>query len=512
MGIIGLVLLLIILAGVIAFAGDRLGAFVGRHRLSLFGTRPRVTGQIVGVGAGILIMLTTLFVLALANRSATLTLLNAQEAARELSSLRGEQSVLQSMVSGLEQELADGAEQLEAARGELAAVSEQRDEAQAEVEQAEAALDEMLEEQNLLTMALSELQEEMTDMTDRMDDLQLNLQVAQQQLEQAAQRQTLAENEAARAQEEAESLQAEMLELSELSADLRGQVDELETQAEQLRDDNDLLQGENSALAVRNDELAQDNTRLLEQNSLLGEANESLRRRFEESNERSRELEVNLQVLELAMEDSSRRLNELQDEFEQIAAGELSFRTDDLIYSGVVEAADLPAAREALAAFVRSANEVTASRGAGPIRLSTEQFDSLAGLVSQSGTELVITLISPKNQLRSAEVEVSIEAWENSLVLEAGRLLETRIVHLGSGGQRTSQSDVRSVLADLVRSTRNHLTRAGYFAQEAPSFTETEDEFLAQLARLDGPTTVGVMTGEPVYRGGPASLEYVILY
>src|SRR5690625_1609973 len=113
MGIIGLVLLLIVLAGVIAFAGDRLGAFVGRHRLSLFGARPRVTGQIVGVGAGILIMLTTLLVLAAANRSATMTLLNAQEAARELTSLRAEQRVLQSMVSGLEDELAEGAQQLE---------------------------------------------------------------------------------------------------------------------------------------------------------------------------------------------------------------------------------------------------------------------------------------------------------------------------------------------------------------------------------------------------------------
>lgn len=512
MGIIGLVLLLIVLAGIIAFAGDRLGAFVGRHRLSLFGARPRVTGQIVGVGAGILIMLTTLLVLALANRSATLTLLNAQEAARELTSLRQEQRVLQSMVSGLEDELAEGARQLEAARGELEDVSTQRDEAQAEVEQAALALDRMLSEQQLLTGALSELQEDMTEMTGRMDELQLNLQMAQQQLERAAQRQTLAENEAARATDEAEKLQAEMEELTELIAGLRSQVDELEAQGGQLRADNELLHGENSALAVRNDELALDNTRLLEQNSLLGEANESLRKRFEESNARARELEVNLQVLELTMEDSSRRLSELQAEFEQMAAGELSFRTDDLIYSGIVEAEDLPGAREELAAFVRAANEGTAARGAGPVQLSAAQFDSLANLISQSGTELVITLISPKNQLRSTDTEVSIEAWENTLILDAGRLLETRTMFLGSGEQRTSQNDLRSGLAELTRSTRNTLTRTGWFSQGTPSFRESEDAFLAQLERLNGRVTVGVMTSAPVYRGGQASVEYVIVY
>ena len=46
--VLGLVVLLIFLAGVTAYAGDRLGMFVARRRLSLFGIRPRRTGQIVG--------------------------------------------------------------------------------------------------------------------------------------------------------------------------------------------------------------------------------------------------------------------------------------------------------------------------------------------------------------------------------------------------------------------------------------------------------------------------------
>src|SRR5690554_2817877 len=150
MGIFGLVLLLIVLAGVIAFAGDRLGTFVGRHRLSLFGARPRRTGQIVGVFAGILIMLTTLGVLALANRNATATLLNAQQAARELTDLRVEQRVLQAMVRDLERDLEDGADQLDSARQELQDVTAQRDAAQSEVEQAATALDDLLSEQSFL--------------------------------------------------------------------------------------------------------------------------------------------------------------------------------------------------------------------------------------------------------------------------------------------------------------------------------------------------------------------------
>ena len=511
MGIFGLVLLLIVLAGVIAFAGDRLGTFVGRHRLSLFGARPRRTGQIVGVFAGILIMLTTLGVLALANRNATATLLNAQQAARELTELQAEQRVLQAMVRDLERDLEDGADQLTSARDELADVTDQRDTAQAEVEQAAAALDELLSEQSFLESELLELQANMVEMSGTLEELQINLQMAQQQLEQAAQRQAIAENEAARAQAEADTLRAETADLTALIEELGIQAADLETQAGQLRNQNELLQGENEALGARNDELAVDNSRLIDQNTLLGEVNENLRQRFEDSNTRVLELEGNLQVLELAMEDSSRRLVELQDEFEQIAAGELAYRTDDLIYSGRVQAGNPAAAREELAAFVRAANEVTARRGAGNIQLSTAQFDSLANLVAQSDDELVIALISPRNQLRSAAVEVSIEAWENSQVLAGGHLLSSRVLHLGSAEQPAAQSDVRAGLNELVRSTRSRLTRAGFFSQDAPQFSDSEDAFLTQLERLDGRVVVGVLTREPVFRGGPAALEFVIL-
>src|SRR5690554_6717853 len=97
--IVLLVLGLVVLAGVIAFAGDRLGTYVGRRRLSLFGTRPKRTGQIVGVLAGILIMLTTLGVLALAFENATDTLLNFQRTLEELNRLQVQERVLNQRVS-----------------------------------------------------------------------------------------------------------------------------------------------------------------------------------------------------------------------------------------------------------------------------------------------------------------------------------------------------------------------------------------------------------------------------
>lgn len=51
------VVIIMIVAGLIAYIGDRVGHQVGRRRLTLFGLRPRYTSTIVAVGTGMLIAL-----------------------------------------------------------------------------------------------------------------------------------------------------------------------------------------------------------------------------------------------------------------------------------------------------------------------------------------------------------------------------------------------------------------------------------------------------------------------
>jgi hypothetical protein len=62
------VLLIVVLAGAIAYVGDRVGHQVGRKRLTLFGLRPKYTSTIVAVGTGMLIaLIVTLGALAASN-------------------------------------------------------------------------------------------------------------------------------------------------------------------------------------------------------------------------------------------------------------------------------------------------------------------------------------------------------------------------------------------------------------------------------------------------------------
>lgn len=54
---IGNVAIIMVLAGAVAYVGDRVGHQVGRRRLTLFGIRPRYTSTIVAIGTGMVIAL-----------------------------------------------------------------------------------------------------------------------------------------------------------------------------------------------------------------------------------------------------------------------------------------------------------------------------------------------------------------------------------------------------------------------------------------------------------------------
>ncbi len=59
---IGLIVFIAILAGIIAYIGDRVGHQVGRKRLTIFNIRPRYTSTIIAVGTGMIIALVIMLI------------------------------------------------------------------------------------------------------------------------------------------------------------------------------------------------------------------------------------------------------------------------------------------------------------------------------------------------------------------------------------------------------------------------------------------------------------------
>jgi uncharacterized protein (DUF3084 family) len=592
-----LVVMLVVLAGIIAYAGDRLGTWVGRRRLTVFGARPKVTGQIVGVGAGIVIMLTTLTVLALAFNNATQTLVNAQRTADELAVLRAQERLLQSQLVDVRQQLdtlqrdlveaSAVIEQAEADRtralAERDAAREERDRAQAERDTLVADIDATQAQLALLAEALdaasadlravevelgraerdrqSALEDRASALADaadaraeaqrleveveattleleganvRLSELQAllaeadaSVQAAVDRLEraEAATREAEAARDAASAERdvaeaaraealvEAEALretaEALALELDGLSSEVAG----LEAASARLASEARQLQLENVGLQARNDQLAGANLDLAQRNEMLSELNAGLLDEIFEGNEMVRTLQGQVAGLTDRLEEESRRLFEVQQEFGRVASGEITFERDQVIYSGAILANDPVAVREELAEFVRSANAATARLGAGEVVLSANQFNSLVEVIVETEGSDLVRLISPRNQFSPTQVEVVVEALENTRVFERGRLLVSRHVHLGTSEQPATQDELRAAVSQLKLDALRVARRAGLDELQVPQYVGASDEgFTNQLLRMRGPSVIGVATVDAVDRAGPALVELVIVY
>jgi Protein of unknown function (DUF3084) len=95
----GTTLLIMIVAGAIAYVGDRVGHQVGRRRLTLFGIRPRYTSTIVAIGTGMLIALSVTVVALLASREVRNAFFRMNQITTRISQLEGQQRDLEAKVN-----------------------------------------------------------------------------------------------------------------------------------------------------------------------------------------------------------------------------------------------------------------------------------------------------------------------------------------------------------------------------------------------------------------------------
>ncbi len=95
----GSVLLIMIVAGGIAYVGDRVGHQVGRRRLTLFGIRPRYTSTIVAIGTGMLIALSVTLVALLVSREVRTAFFRMNQITTRIAQLEAQQRDLEAKVN-----------------------------------------------------------------------------------------------------------------------------------------------------------------------------------------------------------------------------------------------------------------------------------------------------------------------------------------------------------------------------------------------------------------------------
>jgi len=95
----GIVIFIVVLAGVIAYLGDRVGHQVGRKRLTLFNIRPRYTSTIIAVATGMIIALVITLVAIFASNQVKTAFFRLNEINNEIQSAQARAEELEKKVT-----------------------------------------------------------------------------------------------------------------------------------------------------------------------------------------------------------------------------------------------------------------------------------------------------------------------------------------------------------------------------------------------------------------------------
>ncbi len=98
LGGLGLIFGIAVLAGVIAYIGDRVGHQVGRKRMTLFGLRPKYTSTIVAVGTGMAIALAATVTVLLTSQYARAAFFHLDEINNRVNELQAQADALDKRV------------------------------------------------------------------------------------------------------------------------------------------------------------------------------------------------------------------------------------------------------------------------------------------------------------------------------------------------------------------------------------------------------------------------------
>ena len=192
MSLWAIVLFLVLLGGLIAYAGDVIGRRVGRRHLRLFGLRPRTTGLVVAVLSGMLVALVVFAAFMLLVRGARETILEAEKVRQERNALLKERERLNEQVANLKAQAARAFAEEERLRARERELSER-------LAANEARLERLERERAELEARLSEARAELAQKTERLRAVS----------------------------EEAEAAKAELARLKEAEARLRGEIERL---------------------------------------------------------------------------------------------------------------------------------------------------------------------------------------------------------------------------------------------------------------------------------------------
>lgn len=502
---IGIILIvaILVLGGVLATAGDRIGTKVGKARLSLFNLRPKKTATLITIVTGISISASTLGILFATSkplRKGIFEYDQIQEKIREI-------------------------------RRELDKTIVERDRVQLELNQARTQQTEAQKRLNAtnqsLQFALGKLNKAVSDLELRENQLkQSQLQLSQTQSQKTA-LQTEIQQRKAESQALLQQLQQGRLQIEQQNQNIQRKTDEIEQKNQNIQEKNQVIDLKNQQIEQANQTIQEKNEDIEKTNQLLADKNREINQKNDLLTQRNQEIEDKNKVIE-QQEDRlqglenqqaflEQEVQSLERNFQELQVGTIVLRRGQVLTSQVLQILNSQLATSTIEDLLNQANQEalkitqpgTNNSNEQVIQITQAQLQEVINEIS-NGEEYVVRIISAANYvLGEKQVQVFIDAARNRVVFQPGDVVAATSVD----PKRMSAEQVRDRLELLLAASSFRARRVGILNETTPIIADGSIQpliqFLSQLRQQTQSVDIKAVASTSTYTAGPLVIELV---
>ncbi len=483
-----LIAAILILGGVIATVGDRIGTRVGKKRLSLFNLRPKNTAVVVTILTGLGISASTLGILFLADEGLRKGVFELEDIQKDLRRKRVQLENTAKQLETSQTELDQARKEQAQAKQDLQEINKSLQAANAKQKQTQAQLNRTINQQAQTQAQLQRTQKQLAQVATQYGQAMAQLQNVYQERNKQLAEIKLLKAERQRLYEEAKKALAEAkAAIDKRDQELAKRQEAIEARDRKISELDTMIQKRNLEIAAREQIIAQRETRL-------------------------KELEKQQDYLEQEVA----RLEKYYQSYRDLRLGKLALARGQVLAAGVVRVEQPSAARQAVIKLLQEANKNVSLQltepGMNPpgtstdiLHITDEQIEQLSKQI-RDGREYVVRIFSAGNYVRGERpVEFFADAALNQIVFSGGEVLATT----PANPKTMTSYQLRQRLELLISASQFRARNAGIL--ENIEIDGTFIRFIGQLRQYNQPLEIKAIAAQDTYTAGPLKIRFVAI-
>ncbi|MDY7013982.1 MAG: DUF3084 domain-containing protein [Cyanobacteriota bacterium] len=507
----------LVLGGLLAVLGDRLGTKVGKARLRLFGLRPRQTATVVTILTGILIAASTLGILFALSKSLRQGVFQLDEILKQKRIAEGDLESARSQKTQVEQELAQVNEDKKQVEQGLIQIQQSFNEINKQVGTLRAEILSLRSERQQILQDKESLARQRDALLQRLPELQVLIRDQERELNQLLSRIRTQEREL---NELLSRIQNQEEELAGRDRTIQERERQILAQDRILRDREQRLQELQEQRQVLQAELSQRDSEIAERDEAIAQLDEAISQR----DLTLRGQETQLAQLAQQRDFLEKQVKILAQDYQGLRQGNLAIARGQVLGFGVVRILEPAAARGAIEQILREANRnaISATRSNSGevnervVQITQSQVEDLIDRIDD-GQDYVVRILSAgnyveqeKNILVVADVALNREIFKEEETIATVSLEMTQ----------PTQSQIENRLDLLLAASQFRARRSGLLGElqvgEGPKTTlgqiATLTQFIEQIVRAQQPIDrLQAIATETTYTAGPLKLKLVAM-